>query len=457
MVTFEEFLSKKDENMKECEDLIEILQREYDGDCLKQNNHNICEEILKVVEIERETLIALLQEKQEILSNLKYDNYHTIIEAFEEKEEQIYRQFCTLRKIVYEANSKTLELQSKSEELFFNIKYRRNNKNFMQAIKDKMKWFVRHYNIGLMLFSTIGIFISCTYFFYIIGYFPRLNIESAIVYFLFITIIGIMFSLVFCIFLIIPILIIDEIFKKIKRVKGKEFWFFMGLLIFQLSILVFLFFIFNSPTLYSALLYLLSMFIFPVSFWILNKHYNIFYFYNNNKSLRKNIDFYILLFLLVLCILYAYFFTIFVLFQSNIVEDKYLMKGLFIGLLFLFVCFITFLIQEKFNPIKVGLSIFAVIFWYFAFCLTPNVFQIVYLGNYKLEFLTLDIQAKDFINKNCLKQIKQGDTSDTIVVSDVKVLLNIGEEYRLQMQCDSKSVDFSIPSRFIKDNKEKLK
>lgn len=95
-----------------------------------------------------------------------------------------------------------------------------------------------------------------------------------------------------------------------------------------------------------------------------------------------------------------------------------------------------------------------VTFLYFGFCLTPNVFKIIHLGNYQLESLTLDKQAKGFIDKNCLQQSKQGDIDDNIVINDIKVLLNIGEEYRLEMQCNDKKVQFSIPSHFIKGKQE---
>lgn len=98
-----------------------------------------------------------------------------------------------------------------------------------------------------------------------------------------------------------------------------------------------------------------------------------------------------------------------------------------------------------------SLVIFAIIFWYFLFCLTPNVFKVIHLGNYQLESLVLDKQANSFIDKNCLQHIKQGDTDDTIVISSIKVLLNIGEEYRLEMQCNDKNVQFSIPSHFVKN------
>lgn len=450
-MTFEEFLSKKDEGITECKKLIKNLKLEYSENYLKQNNYNICEKILKVVKIECETLIALLQEKQEILSNLKYDNYHTIIEAFEEKEEQIYRQFCILRKIVYEANSKTLELQSKSEELFFNIKYRQNNKNFTQIIKDKIKWFVRHYNISLIIFLTMGFFTSCAYFSYI-GYFPRLSDMNSILYYLLIvSIVATFIPFLFSILFILPIFLINEIFQKIERVKGTELWYFIGILLAQLLLLTALPFIPISP----VILILLDLVILPLLFFLSQFLFCAFCF--KSGSYKDNVAVYVGLSLLGFCIFILLLFAVFIPFHTNAIRDFDSIATLSAGLIFVFICTIAFLVQEQINPIKASVLVFVITFLYFSFFLFQNVFKIIYLGNYKLEFLTLDIQAKDFINKNCLKQIKQGDTSDTIVVSDVKVLLNIGEEYRLQMQCDGKNVDFSIPSRFVKDNKEKIK
>ena len=263
-------------------------------------------------------------------------------------------------------------------------------------------------------------------------------------------------SLVFCILFVFPIFIIDEIFKTIQRTKGKEFWIFMSLLVIQLFILVIIPLKFASPTSLFSALYFLCMFIFPISFFVLNKYFGIFHFYNNN-SFKDNIDFYIALFLLSCCILCAYFFAVFVPFQSGIIMDKSLLSAFSIGLFCIFICFIALLMQEKFNPVKTSLVVCAIIFWYFLYCFTPNIFKVVHLGNYQLVSLTLDKQAKGFIDKNCSQQIKQNDIDNTIVINDIKVLLNIGEEYRLEKQCNDKKIQFSIPSRFIMGKQEVVK
>ena len=81
----------------------------------------------------------------------------------------------------------------------------------------------------------------------------------------------------------------------------------MGLLIVQLFILAIPPLQIISPTPLFFALYFLGMFIFPILFFILNKCFGIFHFYNNS-SFKENIDFYIALFFLSFCILCVYFF-----------------------------------------------------------------------------------------------------------------------------------------------------
>ncbi len=171
-MTFEEFISKKDEHIEESRRLIEYLTQEYNEDYLILNNKINSDEILKAIEIECKILIALLQEKQDILSKLRYDNYEMTIKAFEEKEEQIYRQFCILRSAVYKKSVKKLKPQRKSREIFDNIKYRQKSKSFMETLNQCKCWIINHYNMTLTLSLIIGAFISIAYFFRI-SYFPQ--------------------------------------------------------------------------------------------------------------------------------------------------------------------------------------------------------------------------------------------------------------------------------------------
>lgn len=87
-MTFEEFLSKKDTMDKESRSLVKCLTKEYSEDYLRLNNKIDSDGTLKAIGIQRDTLITLLQEKRDILSGLKYENYEITIKAFEEKEEQ---------------------------------------------------------------------------------------------------------------------------------------------------------------------------------------------------------------------------------------------------------------------------------------------------------------------------------------------------------------------------------
>lgn len=164
-MTFEEFISKKDEHIEESRRLIEYLTQEYNEDYLRSNNNIDSDEILKAIEIECKILIALLQEKQDILSKLRYDNYEITIKVFEEKEEQIYRQFCILRSVIYKKSVEKLKPQRKSREIFDNIKYRQKSKSFMETLNQCKSWIINHYNMTLTLFLIIGVFISIAYFF----------------------------------------------------------------------------------------------------------------------------------------------------------------------------------------------------------------------------------------------------------------------------------------------------
>ena len=202
--------------VEESRSLIKKLIQEYSEDYLRANNKIDSDEILKVVKTERKTLTILLQKRQDILSNLRYDNYETTIKAFEEKEEQIYRQFCILRNIVYKESAKKLEFQRGSGEIFDDIKDRQKNKSFMKTLNQYKCWMANHYNVALRLSLIIGIFISIAYFFHI-GYFPRLDTASVFYYLIIIAIVGTIFSLAFCILFVFHIFLIDEIFKKYKE------------------------------------------------------------------------------------------------------------------------------------------------------------------------------------------------------------------------------------------------
>lgn len=446
-MTFEEFLSKKDEMNEESRSLVEKLTQEYSEDYLRLNNKIDSDEALKEIKIKSETLIALLQEKQDILSNLRYDNYEITLKAFEEKEEQIYRQFCILRNAVYSASDEKLKPQKESGEIFDDIKDRQKSKSFMETLNKYKSWMANHYNVALRLSLIIGVFISIAYFFHI-DYFPRLDTASVFYYLVIITIIGIIFTFCFCLFFVLLIFLFYIILKKIKRVDGKACGLFIFILLIQILVLIILSTSSYFSFMITNVLCILGIFIFPLLFYML-KRLNIFYLKNNqNKS-----EIYVLLFVFGLCCLCACFFAIFVPVQTGIITDIDSALKLFIYLLFVFCSVIALLLQEKFNPIKVNFWVFVLTFLYFSFCLTPNVFKIIHLGNYQLESLTLDKQAKGFIDKNCLQQTKQGD-DDTIVINDIKVLLNIGEEYRLEMQCNDKKVQFSIPSHFIKGKQE---
>lgn len=139
-MTFEKFVSKRDENIKENHSLIEYLTQEYSEYYLKLKNNIESDETLKAVKIKREILITLLQEKQDILSNLRYDNYEITLKALEEKEEQIYRQFCILRNTIYKKDTEKLKSHGKSEAIFDNIKYRQKSKSFMKDLSKCKCW-----------------------------------------------------------------------------------------------------------------------------------------------------------------------------------------------------------------------------------------------------------------------------------------------------------------------------
>lgn len=450
-MTFEKFVSKRDENIKENHSLIEYLTQEYSEYYLKLKNNIESDETLKAVKIKREILITLLQEKQDILSNLRYDNYEITLKALEEKEEQIYRQFCILRNTIYKKDTEKLKSHGKSEAIFDNIKYRQKSKSFMKDLSKCKCWIANHSNMALTLSLIIGAFISITYFFRI-SYFPHLDTASIFYYLVVITIVGTFFTFCFCLFFVLLTFLLGMILEKIKYINDKMCIFFIFMLLIQLLFLIFLPYFFHYPTIVNIIIYFASAFIFPLSIDML-KRLNFFHLKDNQDSL----EFYILLFLFGFCFAFASFFAIFIPTQTGIITDCISIIMLSIGLLFLFCSIIVLLMQEKFISPKANVWVFAVTFLYFAFCLSSNIFNRLNLGNYQLESLTLDKQAKGFINKNCLQRIKQNSTDDIIVIDDIKVLLNIGEEYRLEVQCDDKKIQFSVPSRFIRGKQEVIK
>lgn len=189
----------------------------------------------------------------------------------------------------------------------------------------------------------MGIFASCAYFTYI-GYFPRLSDIDNVLYYLFvITIVAVSIPFILSTLFISPIFVIDEIFKKIERVKGKELWCFMIILFIQpllLSILPFV--LISFPKILTSL-YILSMFISPALFLIFHRYFGMFCFKNNGSYGEK---FYICmsLSLLGLCIFIPFLFAIFMPVHTGIIIDICSILQLSIGLMFLFICAIVFLV-----------------------------------------------------------------------------------------------------------------